>query len=84
MRDPIHDNHRPMKQGFLSVTMVYHQHKLGVASSAGEIVLWSLMIPPGSIVHSNTRKSAISSQRDWAHDLQRPIYFLMTGTVVCG
>jgi hypothetical protein len=36
------------------------------------------MIPPGSIVHIDTQKRAISSRRDWTHEFQRPIYFLMS------
>jgi transcriptional regulator with XRE-family HTH domain len=36
------------------------------------------MIPPGSIVQIDTQKRAISPRRDWTHDFQRPIYFLMT------
>jgi hypothetical protein len=36
------------------------------------------MIPAGSIVHINFRERAISSRKDWTHEFQRPIYFLMT------
>jgi hypothetical protein len=43
------------------------------------------MIPPGSVVHIDTQKRAISSRRDWTHEFQRPIYFLTTrDTHVCG
>jgi transcriptional regulator with XRE-family HTH domain len=43
------------------------------------------MIPPGSIVHIDTQKRAISSRRDWTHEFQRPVYFLMTRDgYVCG
>ena len=43
------------------------------------------MIPAGSIVHIDTRKRAISPRRDWTHEFQRPIYFLMTrDSYVCG
>jgi transcriptional regulator with XRE-family HTH domain len=43
------------------------------------------MIPAGSIVHINTRERAISSRKDWTHEFQRPIYFLMTREgYVCG
>jgi transcriptional regulator with XRE-family HTH domain len=43
------------------------------------------MIPAGSIVHIDTQKRAISSRRDWTHEFQRPIYFLMTrDSYVCG
>jgi transcriptional regulator with XRE-family HTH domain len=43
------------------------------------------MIPAGSIVHIDTRKRAISPRRDWPHEFQRPIYFLMTrDSYVCG
>jgi transcriptional regulator with XRE-family HTH domain len=43
------------------------------------------MIPPGSIVHIDPQKRAISSKKDWMHEFQRPIYFLMTRDgYVCG
>jgi transcriptional regulator with XRE-family HTH domain len=43
------------------------------------------MIPAGSIVQIDTRQRAISSKKDWVHEFQRPIYFLMTREVyVCG
>jgi transcriptional regulator with XRE-family HTH domain len=39
------------------------------------------MIPAGSIVQIDTRKCEISPKQDWAHSLQRPIYFLNQGRV---
>jgi transcriptional regulator with XRE-family HTH domain len=43
------------------------------------------MVPPGSIVCIDTRKRAISLQKNWTHEFQRPIYFLMTPEgYVCG
>jgi transcriptional regulator with XRE-family HTH domain len=43
------------------------------------------MIPAGSIVQIDTQMRAISSRRDWTHEFQRPIYFLMTREgYVCG
>jgi transcriptional regulator with XRE-family HTH domain len=43
------------------------------------------MIPACSIVHIDTQKRAISMRRDWTHEFQRPIYFLMTRDgYVCG
>jgi len=43
------------------------------------------MIPAGSIVHIDTQKRAISSRKDWKHEFQRPIHFLMTRDgYVCG
>jgi transcriptional regulator with XRE-family HTH domain len=43
------------------------------------------MIPPGSIVHVDTQKRAISLGKDWKHEFQRPVYFLMTrDAYVCG
>ena len=43
------------------------------------------MIPPGSIVQIDTGKREISSTKDWTHEFQRPIYFLMTPEgYVCG
>jgi transcriptional regulator with XRE-family HTH domain len=43
------------------------------------------MIPAGSIVQIDPRQRAISSKKDWTHEFQRPIYFLMTREgYVCG
>jgi transcriptional regulator with XRE-family HTH domain len=43
------------------------------------------MIPVGSIVQIDTRRRSISSRKDWTHEFQRPIYFLMTrDEYVCG
>jgi transcriptional regulator with XRE-family HTH domain len=43
------------------------------------------MIPPGSIVHIDTRERSISSSKSWTHEFYRPIYFLMTRDgYVCG
>jgi transcriptional regulator with XRE-family HTH domain len=43
------------------------------------------MIPAGSIVQIDTQKRAISSRKDWTHEFQRPIYFLMAREgYVCG
>jgi transcriptional regulator with XRE-family HTH domain len=43
------------------------------------------MIPAGSIVHIDTRKRAISARKDWNHEFQRPIFFLLTrDSYVCG
>jgi transcriptional regulator with XRE-family HTH domain len=43
------------------------------------------MIPAGSIVHIDTRNRAIASTKDWKHEFQRPIYFLMTREAyLCG
>jgi transcriptional regulator with XRE-family HTH domain len=43
------------------------------------------MIPPGSTVLIDTNKREISSTKDWTHEFQRPIYFLMTHEgFVCG
>ena len=43
------------------------------------------MIPAGSIVQIDTQKRAISTRRNWTHEFQRPIYFLMTrDAYVCG
>ena len=36
------------------------------------------LIPAGSVVQIDTGRRAISPVKDWAHELQRPIYFLMT------
>jgi hypothetical protein len=43
------------------------------------------MIPAGSIVQIDTQKRVISSRKDWTHEFQRPVYFLVTGDAyVCG
>jgi transcriptional regulator with XRE-family HTH domain len=43
------------------------------------------MIPAGSIVQIDIQKRAICSRKDWTHEFQRPIYFLMTrDSYVCG
>jgi transcriptional regulator with XRE-family HTH domain len=43
------------------------------------------MIPPGSLVQIDTQKRAISSRKDWMHEFQRPVYFLMArDSYVCG
>jgi transcriptional regulator with XRE-family HTH domain len=43
------------------------------------------MIPPCSIVQIDTQRRSISSRKDWTHEFQRPIYFLMTrDEYVCG
>jgi transcriptional regulator with XRE-family HTH domain len=43
------------------------------------------MIPAGSIVRIDTQKRTISLRKDWTHEFQRPIYFLMTREgYVCG
>jgi transcriptional regulator with XRE-family HTH domain len=43
------------------------------------------MIPAGSIVHVDIRDRVIVSRKDWKHEFQRPIYFLMTREAyVCG
>jgi transcriptional regulator with XRE-family HTH domain len=43
------------------------------------------MIPSGSVVQIDTQKRAILTRKDWKHEFQRPIYFLMTrDSYVCG
>jgi hypothetical protein len=43
------------------------------------------MIPAGSIVQIETRTRTIKSWKDCIHEIQRPIYFLMTqNTYICG
>lgn len=38
------------------------------------------MIPPGSIVLIDTQKRAIARRKDWNHEFDRPIYFLLART----
>ena len=43
------------------------------------------MISPGSILHIDTQRRAISSRKDWTQEFRRPVYFLMTrDAYVCG
>jgi transcriptional regulator with XRE-family HTH domain len=43
------------------------------------------MIPAGSMVYIDTRKRGILARKDWVHEFQRPIYFLMTReSYACG
>ena len=43
------------------------------------------MVPTGSIVQIDTRKREISRRKEWARELQRPIYFLTTADAYfCG
>jgi transcriptional regulator with XRE-family HTH domain len=43
------------------------------------------LIPTGSVVQIDTRRREISSRKEWARELQRPIYFLTTGDAYfCG
>jgi hypothetical protein len=38
----------------------------------------SPLIPAGSVVQIDTRRQVISPVKEWSHELQRPLYFLMT------
>jgi len=43
------------------------------------------LVPAGSVVRIDTRRRVISANREWAHQLQRPIYFLkIRETYFCG
>jgi hypothetical protein len=43
------------------------------------------MIPAGSIVHIDTEKREVSATKDWAHELERPIYVIKSNdTYLCG
>lgn len=43
------------------------------------------MVPTGYIVQIDTRRQEISRHKEWARELQRPIYFLTTGDAYfCG
>ena len=43
------------------------------------------MLPAGSMVQIDSRQRAISSRKNWMHEFQRPIYFLITrDAYVCG
>jgi transcriptional regulator with XRE-family HTH domain len=85
MLDPIHANHPSDETGFLSV-----EHDLSPARYQSGIIgrrdhTLEPMIPAGSIVHIDTRERDISLRKNWAHEFQRPIYFLRTRDgCVCG
>ena len=36
------------------------------------------MIPPGSIILIDTQKRSIAGRREWNHEFDRPVYFLLT------
>jgi transcriptional regulator with XRE-family HTH domain len=83
--DPIHANHPPNETGFLPVEdgLSPTPYRRGIIGKGDRTL--QPMIPAGSIVHIDTRQRVISSRRNWAHEFQRPIYFLMTRDgYVCG
>jgi transcriptional regulator with XRE-family HTH domain len=85
MPEPIHANHPPDETGLLSVDHGRSPapHRRGIIGMGDRTL--EPMIPAGSIVHIDTRERAISSRRSWAHEFQRPIYFLLTrDAYVCG
>jgi hypothetical protein len=52
---------------------------------ADEIIEGLTMIRPCTIIYIDTQKRSISLRKDWKHESQRPIYFLMTREgYVCG
>ena len=58
-------------------------YKLGIIGNHDRTL--EPLIPTGSIVLIDTRKREISPHKDWARELQRPIYFLTTGDAYfCG
>ena len=43
------------------------------------------LVPTGSVVRIDTRRREISPRKEWAHPLQRPLYFLkVRGAYFCG
>jgi transcriptional regulator with XRE-family HTH domain len=83
--DPIYANHPLDETGLLSVEhgLSPAPHRHGIIGKGDHTL--EPMIPAGSIVHIDTRERAISSRRSWAHEFQRPIYFLLTrDAYVCG
>jgi hypothetical protein len=43
------------------------------------------MVPPGSIVYIDPNDRIIPTRRNWTHEFQRPIYFLLTrDAYICG
>ncbi len=83
--DSLLADHPPDETGFLPVGhgRLPVPHRRGIIGKRDRTL--EPMIPAGSIVHIDTRERAVSSRRNWAHEFQRPIYFLMTRDVyVCG
>jgi hypothetical protein len=72
--NPIHANHLPDETGLFRSSMVYRQPRIDAALSAQRDRTLEPMIPPGSIVHIDTQKRAISL-RDWKHESQQPVHF---------
>jgi transcriptional regulator with XRE-family HTH domain len=82
---PIHAFHPSHETAFLSVEhdLSPTPYRLAIIGKGDRTL--DPIIPVGSIVHVDTQERAISSRRNWAHEFQRPIYFLMTrDAYVCG
>ena len=48
-------------------------------------LLATTALPPGSIVYTDPNDRVIPTRRNWTHEFQRPIYFLLTRDgYVCG
>jgi hypothetical protein len=54
------------------------RYKKGVIGQRDRIL--EPMIPGGSIVLIDTQKRAIASRKEWTHEFDRPIYFMVTRT----
>jgi transcriptional regulator with XRE-family HTH domain len=84
--DHTHDRDQPPDKTTLLSTetgLLPMQYRRGIIGKRDHTL--APMIPAGSIVQVNTQNRAISLRKDWMHEFQRPIYFLMTREgYVCG
>jgi transcriptional regulator with XRE-family HTH domain len=85
LRDTLGHDQPPDETGLLSVHdgLSPTSYRRGIIGKRDRTL--DPMIPAGSIVQIDTQKRAISSRKDWTHEFQRPIYFLMAREgYVCG
>jgi transcriptional regulator with XRE-family HTH domain len=72
-RDPPPDETRLLSPGYGPLPGAY---RWGIIGKQDQTM--APLIPAGSVVQIDTRRRVISPVKEWAHRLQRPIYFLMT------
>ncbi len=72
-RDPAPDETRLLSPGRGPVQGAYRRAIIGKQNHT-----LAPLIPAGSVVQIDTRRHVISPVKEWANELQRPIYFLMT------
>ena len=75
----------PMRLHCFRQGVVCHRRPISGASPGITISTLEPLIPAGSIVQIDTRRREISPRKEWARELQRPIYFLKTADAYfCG